>query len=198
MGSMKRLVAATGLAILLASCGSSGGTAEVACNEQFWDGEVAVCLPTGWSIVDRETLADRGVPDEVLSAFQADKTASGQFPTVTVTKETLTEKLDSTLYSEASIKSVKTLPAYTLIDTQEITVDGKDVGLHIFTAQPVNDEPARRFYQVSAVSKGEGYTVTGLAPVTAATSLDKEIQLILKSTSFRKPTGSADQAANED
>ncbi len=189
MGSMKRRLAIALVPLfLLVSCGGSGEkTATVTCKEQYWDGTVALCLPAGWTIVDRETLADRGVPDEVLAAFQTAKAVSGQFPTVTVTKETLTEALDSGTYSDASMKSVSTLPGYTHVDTKKVAVDGKDVDMHIFTAQPLNDEPARRFYQVSAVAGGNGYTVTGLAPVTIVSQLDKEIQLILSSFSLKAP-----------
>ncbi len=189
MRSMKRRLAiALASLFLLVSCGGTGETATVTCKEQYWDGTVALCLPAGWTIVDRETLADRGVPDEVLAAFQTAKAVSGQFPTVTVTKETLTEALDSKTYSDASMKSVSTLPGYTHVDTKKLAVDGDNVELHIFTAQPLNDEPARRFYQVSAVSGGNGYTVTGLAPVTIVSQLDKEIQLILSSFSLKAPT----------
>jgi hypothetical protein len=189
MRSMKRRLAIALVPLfLLISCGGSGETTEVTCKEQFWDGTVALCLPAGWTIVDRETLADRGVPDEVLAAFQTAQAQAGQFPTVTVTKETLTEALDSPTYSDASMKSVSTLPGYTHVDTKNVAVDAENVDLHIFTAQPLNDEPARRFYQVSAIAGGNGYTVTGLAPVTIASQLDKEIQLILSSFSLKAPT----------
>ncbi len=173
--------------LLLVACGGSGETATVECREQYWDGSVGLCLPTGWNVVDRETLADRGVPDEVIVAFQTVTAAAGQFPTITVTRESLTEPLDSEDYSAASIKSVSTLPGYSLVDTQNVTVNGKTVGMHIFTAQPLNDEPARRFYQISAVDGGAGYTVTGLAPVSATSTLDSEIKLILDSLTFDEP-----------
>ncbi len=192
MLSMKRGLSALFLSVLLlTACGGSGKTAAVTCKEQFWNGTVAVCLPAGWSVMDKETLADRGVPDEVVVAFQSAKTQSGQFPTVTVTKEALTEQLSSSDYSEASVKSVSTLPGYTLVDSKKVTVDASSVDEHIFTAQPLNDEPARRFYQVSAVSGGNGYTVTGLAPVSVTSSLDDEIKLIITSLSFKQPDGTA-------
>ncbi len=191
----RRLAALVLPLFLLASCGGSGGTATISCREQYWDGSVGLCLPGGWNVVDRETLADRGVPDEVIVAFQTATAAAGQFPTVTVTRESLTEPLDSEDYSAASIKSVSTLPGYALVDTQNVVVDGNTVGMHIFTAQPLNDEPARRFYQVSAVEGGAGYTVTGLAPVSADATLDGELKLILDSLTFDEPAATEEAAS---
>jgi hypothetical protein len=147
-----------------------------------------MCLTTGWTVVDRETLTQRGVPDEVIAAFQADKAAAGQFPTITVTKETLQQKTDSASYSKASIRSVSTLPAYKVVDQRDIKVDGQTVQLHIFTAQPLADEPERRFSQVSAVAGDTGYTFTALTPLSIDTTLEQQIQTMLQSVTFTNPT----------
>ena len=189
---MKRLLAVVSLALLLASCGGSSSTSTaVVCKEQFWNGVIGVCLPTGWSVLEHEKLADRGVPDQVLVAFQAEKTVSGQSPTITVTSEKLNSPLDSSAYSKASIRSVTTLPGYKLIDSRSMQVEGQNVDLHVFSAQPVAGEPERRFFQLSAVAANIGYTVTALTPVSISDTLQKEVMLIMNSVRFSEPTTSS-------
>ncbi len=187
----KRLLALLVFPLILAACGGGGGSSTSACKEQFWNGTVGICLPADWKVVDRETLSQRGLPDEVILAFQADKAVSGQFPTVTVTRETVSDGVDSTAYSTASIRSVATLPGYRLIDTKKQKLDGQDVELHTFTAQPLSEEPERRFYQVSAVSKGVGYTFTALTPLSVSTTLEKEVLAMMESASFIDPSASS-------
>src|SRR3990167_3142323 len=75
------------LAILLSACG--GGAVAVECASDYWDGAVGACLPKGWSVLDKETLKERGVPEETIAAFRSEESVSGQFPTVTVTSEVL-------------------------------------------------------------------------------------------------------------
>lgn len=175
------------LSLALVSCSGSGKTTGVQCVQQFWNGTVGVCLPKGWGVVERESLQARGVPDQVMVAFQSEKTVSGQTPTITVTHEKLPSPLSSPDYSKASIRSVAALPGYKLLDGRSTDVEGQTVQLHIFTAQPVAGEPERRFFQVSAVAASIGYTVTALTPVAISDTLEKEVLLILGSLRFTEP-----------
>lgn len=187
---VKRFLASLSLVTLLTACGGSSGTAEVVCKEQFWNGVIGLCLPAGWTVLERETLEERGVTDQVPVAFQSEQTVSGQTPTITVTSEKLPGPLDSSAYSKASIRSVATLPGYTLLDSRAMQVEGQNVELHVFTAQPVSGEPERRFYQLSAVAANIGYTFTALTPVSISQQLEKEILLIMSSVRFSQPVAS--------
>ncbi|MBI3618799.1 hypothetical protein HY213_02060 [Candidatus Peregrinibacteria bacterium] len=184
---MRRFITLLGISFLLLSCSSrTASSTAVTCTQQYWNGSVGVCLPDGWRVVDRQTLTARGTPEDTVVAFQADKPVSGQFPTVTITSEILQQQVQSATYSEASIRSVAALPGYKLIDSRNAKVDGQDLQLHIFTAQPVTDEPARRFYQLSAVSQNTGYTVTALTPISVGSTLEQQVLLILHSFTFTK------------
>ena len=185
---MKRFLSSLCLLAVLSACGGGSSSATVACKEQFWNGVVALCLPAGWTVLDREKLEERGVPQQVLVAFQSEQAVSGQTPTLTVTSEELPVALDSSAYSKASIRSVASLPGYTLIDSRTMQVEGQTVELHIFTAQPVEGEPERRFFQLSAVARNIGYTFTALTPVSIADQLQKEIMLIMNSVRFSEQT----------
>jgi len=145
--------------------------------------------------VDSETLRLRGVPEETVAAFRSEKAVSGQFPTVTVTEEPLVREVSATDYSDASMRSVTGLPGYKVIDTTEISVDGETVSLHVFSAQPVEGEPARRFYQVSTIQGSEGYTVTAAVPSFIDESLAEEIVTILKSVTFEGGEENVEEAA---
>ncbi|MCF7844876.1 MAG: hypothetical protein K9M03_03555 [Kiritimatiellales bacterium] len=174
------------LAFLLTACGG-GGSAKVECDKDYWDGAIGTCLPEGWIVMDRETLKQRGVPDETLAAFRYEQSVSGQFPSVTMTQEPLVSEISAEDYSEASIRSVSVLPGYTLIESPSVKIDGKEVTLHIFSAQPVEDEPARRFYQVSTIKGEIGYTVTAAAPLFVESELDNQIRFILEGATFEAP-----------
>ena len=177
------------LSMLVAGCGgSSSKSTAVECTQQFWNGTIGLCLPAKWSVLEREKLALRGVPEQVMVAFQSESTVSGQTPTVTVTSEKLSSPLTSADYSRASIRSVATLPGYKLLDSRTVDIEGQSVELHIFTAQPIAGEPERRFFQVSAVAAQIGYTVTALTPVSISDTLEKEVLLILKSVRFSEAT----------
>lgn len=185
---MKRVLSIVFCTFLLASCGGgSSKTTDIVCKQQFWNGVIGVCLPDGWTVLEREKLSERGVPDQVLVAFQSEKSVSGQTPTITVTSEKLGSPLESPAYSKASIRSVTTLPGYKLIDSRSLQVEGQAVDLHVFTAQPVTGEPERRFFQLSAVAANIGYTVTVLTPVSISETLEKEITLIMNSVRFSEP-----------
>ncbi len=186
----RRFLSLLVLPILLASCGGGSSTASL-CTQQYWNGTVGACLPEGWNVVPQEMLDERGLPAEVIAAFQAEKAVSGQFPTVTVLKETLSQDADSKAYSEASIRAVSTLPGYKLIDSRSVSIDGDDVTLHVFSAQPLPEEPERRYYQISAVSNRIGYTFTALTPMSISSSLENEVTAILKSGTLKEPSASA-------
>jgi len=173
------------LTLALSACGGSSTT--VACAQQYWDGTIGTCLPEGWHVLDRTNLDLRGAPGEVTVAFQADNPIAGQYAIITVTREALNETMTSPEYSEASMASVKTLPAYTELDVQKATIDEQDVSLHVFSAQPKTDEPKTRFYQLSAVSGTAGYSFTAATPLTVDNTLEGQILLILKNVTFIKP-----------
>lgn len=188
MRHMRRFSLSLITLVFLAGCGG-GSTADATCESSYWDDTIGTCVPEGWHVVDEEQLDDRGVPDEVVVAFQSDTPFSGQFPTVTVTRETLPRSMTSAEYSEASVLSVQALPNYDEIDKKTVAVDKEDVELHIFTAQPREDQPVTRFYQVSAVSEGIGYTFTAATPVSVNGDLDAQIRLILSNATFTEPEG---------
>ncbi|MDD4319453.1 MAG: hypothetical protein PHW10_03980 [Candidatus Peribacteraceae bacterium] len=171
--------------LLLVSC---GGRQETACTQQYWDGTVGVCLPEGWTVVERERLDQMGVPEEVVAAFQTAQPVSGQFPNVTVTREALAQPVTGADYSKSAIRSVGTLPGYELIDSRPATVDGQEVTFHIYSAQPVTDQPRSRFYQVSAVSgSGAGFTATAFTPLTVTPALEQQVTAIVTSLTFTEP-----------
>lgn len=172
-----------GGAFLLSAC--SGGKEEVSCRERYWDGVFGTCLPAGWKSVEPAGLRARGVPEEVVAVFQADQYTSQQIPTVIVTKEPLVRDWDTAAYSDASIKAVQTLAGYALLDDRDVTVDGVGVRLHTFSAQPIPEEPAKRFYQLSIVARKVGYTVTATLPLSPERDLEKQVRLMLDAVTFR-------------
>jgi hypothetical protein len=169
--------------LFLAACGGSS-SGDVACENNYWDGTVGTCLPAGWQVVDRATLDQRGSPPEVLVAFQAEKPVSGQFPTVTVTREALRQPMESSEYSDVSMESVTTLPGYEELSRDGVTINESDVTLHTFTAQPRSEEPKVRFAQVSIAKEGAGFTFTGAVPLTVPENVEQEIELILKNATL--------------
>ncbi len=171
--------------LLLAACG--GGSKAVTCVEQYWNGEVGTCLPEGWFVMDRETLRQRGVPEEVLGAFQAESPESGQFPTVSITKEPLPTEEAPGDYSQASIRAVEALPGYEKIDAKSIDIAGEEVTLHVFSAKPKPEDPKRRFYQVSTVNRRTGYTISATAPYSVEKKLEQQMLFIMGSLIFEEP-----------
>lgn len=186
---MKKILLSSLCVLTLAACG--GETATVSCQNQYWDGTVGTCLPAGWHVVDRATLDDRGIPPEAIIAFQADEPFSGQYATVTVIREPLARQMTSGEYSDASMQSVSTVAGYTKVDSQTVTVDGEEVTLHIFTAQPRADEPKTRFAQISALTGMTGYTFTAATPVAVGSTLEQQVLLILKNMTLKDPEAGA-------
>lgn len=172
--------------VFLAAC-SGGRGSERVCVQDYWDGEVGACLPENWIVVDSETLLQRGVPPETLVAFQAEQAVSGQFPTVAVTREILGQDVSAEDYSSASVRSVSVLPGYEQVDERDLRIDGKKVALHIFTAQPEEGEPRRRYYQVSVPKGKKGYTMTATTPVAIEEDLEKQVLAVLEGFTLEEP-----------
>ena len=183
---MKHTSLLIGFALLLSACGGGDG-ATADCDTQYWDEVFGTCLPSGWVVVDKETMDHRGIPEETIVAFRAEEAVSGQFPTVTVTAEPLSEVLTPQQYSEASIRMVSVLPGYTIIDKKDVEIDGEIVSLHTFSAQPIDTDPARRFYQLSTVLDTKGFTITGTVPLFVEDSVASQIVTLLENTTFLAP-----------
>lgn len=185
---MKRFLTFSVITLLLAGCGSSNDGSKVACDQQFWNGTVAVCLPAGWKALDSTLLASRQVPEETIAAFQYATPHAGQIDTVTVVREPLSSDTRTTAYAEANVLAVSTLPDYKLIDKQTITIDGETSSLHVFSARLNPSEPIRRYYQSYVASDRTGYTFTGSFPLSITDSEASQIQFILKNVSLQDPT----------
>lgn len=173
--------------LFLIACG--GSTAAVVCDRGYWDGSIGTCVPQGWVVLDRAALDTKGMPAEVLVAFQSETPVSGQFVTITVTRESLTQPLTTSNYSEASIASVAGLPGYKEQDRQSTIIDGEDADIHIFLAQPSVDQPASRFYQLSGVANAVGYTFTAATPVTISEEVEAQVLSLLKQVTFVQEEG---------
>lgn len=188
---MKRLVLAGMATLLLAGCGSSGSSDKVVCDQQFWNGSFAACLPAGWRVLSKETLAQLQVPEETVAAFQFETPHAGQLDTVTVTKEPLADVTETPDYSESNVLAVSALPDYKLIDKETVYVDGKESAIHVFSARPSADQPIRRYYQVSASQDRTGYTFTGSFPLSIQEDEAAQVKFILKNVSFKDPNAAA-------
>ncbi|TSC58849.1 MAG: hypothetical protein Greene041662_689 [Candidatus Peregrinibacteria bacterium Greene0416_62] len=172
--------------VSLTACSGSSATVST-CVKDYWDGEVGTCLPENWIVVDSETLLQRGVPSETLVAFQAEQAVSGQFPTVAVTREVMSQEVSAQDYSAASIRSVSVLPGYEQVDSRDIRIDEEKISLHIFTAQPDTGEPRRRYYQVSFPKGKKGYTMTATTPVAIEDAVEGQILAILEGFTLTEP-----------
>lgn len=189
---MKRTFVIVCTTILLASCGGTkSNSTTVVCDQQFWNGTFATCLPKGWKVLSADTLKTLGVPEETVAAFQVQDPHAGQFDTVTVTREPLAAEMTTTEYSSANVLAVSALPDYRLIDKTVVYVDGVESALHIFSARPSADAPIRRYYQVSAAQQRLGYTFTGSFPLSVQDVEAAEVEFILKNISFVDPAAKA-------
>jgi hypothetical protein len=155
------------LSLLLSACGGVGSN----CAEEVWTGKFGICIGEGWEQVSEEELRAEGVPEETIAAFQLSETREGQRDNIVVSRERV-QADDAVEYSQANIRIIEKTPEYALIEKREVKVGGQKTILHIFTARPVPDLPARRFYQVSLVDGNRGYVFTGTLPFT----VDEEIE----------------------
>jgi hypothetical protein len=195
MASMKRAMIAVCMTVLLVSCSSKkSGDASVACDQQFWNGTFATCLPKGWKVLSKETMLTLGVPEETIAAFQVQDPNAGQFDTVTVTREPLATDMTTTEYSNANVLAVSALPDYRLIDKTVVYIDAVESALHVFSARPSPETPIRRYYQVSAAKDRMGYTFTGSFPLSVEDAEAAEVEFILKNASLTDPTAKTAEA----
>ncbi len=189
---MKRLFPVIFSVLLFAGCGSSSSSSsKVTCDQQFWNGTFAACLPKDWRILSQDSLKTMGVPEETVAAFQYQTPHAGQLDTVTVTSEPLSQDMTMTEYSTANILAVSALPDYKLIDKQTVYIDGQESALHVFSARPSPDQPIRRYYQVSAAKDKIGYSFTGSFPLSIQPSEADQVTFILKNISFVNPADKA-------
>ena len=173
--------------LALTACCSGSSSEKVTCDQQYWNGSVAACLPKGWKVLSREQLTTLGVPEETVSAFQYETPHAGQLDTVTVTKEPLSQEMSTSDYSASNILAVSALPDYKLIDKIVVTIDGQESAIHVFSARPSPEQPIRRYYQLSATVQRTGYTFTGSFPLSIQDNEAAEVLFILKNASFREP-----------
>lgn len=173
--------------LLLTSCGSSGTTPSASCVSTYWDGTIGTCLPAGWNALSHDEVIARGMPADVVIAFQAADALSGQFPTITVTRERLQQAMAPAAYSAASVALVARRSDYAKIDTKEVTIDSQKVILHVFSAQPLTGEPKQRFYQLASTSGETGYVFTAALPLSAPESVVSQVTLILTNVTFTAP-----------
>ncbi len=148
---------------------------------------MGTCLPVGWHVISSADLQSRGAPREVVIAFQADTAVSGRFPLVTVTSQPLPSGMDAATFDTQSRQSVKTLPGYSLVDERDVKVDKQPLKLHIFTAQPIGEQPVQRFYQLSAPGKDMGYTFTGVLPLSVSKEDEAKMLTLLTHVTFVEP-----------
>lgn len=174
------------VSLLLVSCGGGSSSSTASCDQDYWDGEIGTCLPSGWDILDRETLRQRGVPEETIVAFQSQESVSGQFPIVAITREQLANPVGSDEYSDANIRLISAFEGYEHIDTKDTDVAGQSVSMHMYSAQPIESEPRRRFYQVSLTNGDVGYTVTAAAPISLDGSFEKKMLLMIEQLTFEE------------
>jgi hypothetical protein len=169
--------------LTLTACGGGGGGK---CSEEIWTGEFGICLNAGWEQVSDEQLREEGVPIETLAAFQLKERRAGQRDNIVVSYERIGSKASSLKYSEVNIQTIEATPEYKLIEKREIEVDGEDSLLHVFTARPVPDLPARHFYQVSATKGTTGYVFTGTLPFAVEAEIEEGLIDMLLSGSLKK------------
>ncbi len=184
------LLSALLLVPLLTGCGSSGRTTAAStavCQTRYWNGVVGTCLPAAWHAVDPVLLQENGLPPEVVAAFQADAEVSGAFPTVTVTRQVMRTAMTPEQFSTASITAVSVLPEYKKLDQKTVAIDGREVAIHVYSAQLRPDKPVQRYYQVSTVSGRSGFTFTGALPLSVDTLLEQKVLLILQNATFLEP-----------
>ncbi|OGJ66278.1 hypothetical protein A3A67_00970 [Candidatus Peribacteria bacterium RIFCSPLOWO2_01_FULL_51_18] len=185
---MKRSFIAVFAVFLLAGCGSGNNSStKVTCEQQFWNGNLAACLPKGWKILSEESLRTMGIAEETVAAFQFDTPHAGQLDTITVTLEPLSQDMKTGDYSDANIQAVSALPDYKLIDKITSFIDGQETAVHVFSARSSPDLPIRRYYQLSAVKEKTGYTFTGSFPLSIEPSEADQVLFILKNISFADP-----------
>jgi hypothetical protein len=155
--------------ILFTAC---GGDSVSGCSEHIWTGKFGICIGKDWEQVSEEKLKEEGVPAETLAAFQIKDQRAGQRDNIVVSRERLPSAISALSYAETNVNTIEATPDYALIEKRSVKIDGEKTLLHVFTARPVPDLPARRFYQLSLVDGNRGYVFTGTLPF----SVDEEVE----------------------
>lgn len=153
--------------VILSSCFGSDS-----CSSDVQAGPISLCINSEWEQVPDDALRREGVPEETLAAFQLTEQRAGQRDNIVVTQEKLPSKVKSKTYALTNVVTVEATTEYSLIEKREVKVGGDETVLHIFTARPVPDLPARRFYQLSFTKGLKGYVITGTLPY----AVDDEIE----------------------
>ncbi|HLD07916.1 MAG TPA: hypothetical protein VJB60_02530 [Candidatus Peribacterales bacterium] len=167
------------LMLLITGCSSAPTCTDIVKTEEY-----SLCLIEDFEQVPDEELRAEGVPEETVAAFELKEERGGQRDNVVITRERVKSGVAPLTYAEANMKIVEKSPEYNLVEKREITVDSKETILHIFTARPVSDLPARRFYQVSFVKGTTGYVVTGTLPYSVDETIEEGLITMLMSVSF--------------
>jgi len=168
-------------AMFLAGC-SSGATS---CSDTVQVKEFSMCLLSDWEQVPEEVLRAENVPEETLAAFQLKVDRGGQRDNIVISRERVKSGVAPLKYAETNMTIVEKAPEYMLTEKRELTIDGEDTILHIFSGRPVSDLPARRFYQVSFVKATTGYVVTGTLPYSVDEEIEQGLITMLSSVSFK-------------
>ena len=175
---LKNIVLLLTLTLLLTACGSGKK-----CADRVWTGEFGLCLEKGWEQVPNEVLREKGIPEETIAAFHLSEKRGGQRDNIVISRERLPAAIPSKTFSSANIETIEGMPAYALIEKRSMEIDGKETILHVFTARPISDLPARRFYQLSVTKSTRGYTVTGTLPFSTEEDIEeKMINMLLNVT----------------
>lgn len=165
--------------LLLSACGGSSGK----CDERVQAGPLSLCLQKGWEQVPDERLREEGVPTETIAAFQLSERRGGQRDNIVISHENLPAEISAKKYSEANIRTIGVTPEYALLEKREVKINGENTILHIFSARPVPDLPARRFYQASIVDGTTGYVITGTLPFSVESKIEEGlVTMVLSAT----------------
>ena len=170
------------LSLLLVACSGKGSS----CSDNIWTGKFGICIGEDWEQVPEENLRADGVPEETIAAFQLTKDRAGQRDNIVVSRERVASSTDAKKYAEANVRVVEKSPQYNLIEKREMKVDKQNTILHIFTARPVSDLPARRFYQLSIVDGVRGYVFTGTLPFSVDEDVEKEMTEMMLSATLKE------------
>ena len=175
----KRTIAILMFFPLLSACSGSVN----ACNEKIQTNGIGICMSDGWEQVSDAKLKEESVPEETIAAFQMTESRAGQRDNIVVSTESLPTNASALAYAQANMKTIEATPQYTVIEKREVEIDGNETILHIFTARPIADLPARRFYQLHLTKGTAGYVFTGTLPFSVEDTIEEGlISMLLSAT----------------
>jgi hypothetical protein len=178
----KRTIAVISALFLLSACSGS----ESKCKDNIWTGDIGICISDGWEQVSDAKLQEEGVPEETIAAFQMTEKRAGQRDNIVISREGLPTSASALAYSEANMKIIEATPQYTVIEKREVEIDGNETILHIFSARPIADLPARRFYQLHLTKRTTGYVFTGTLPFSVEDFIEDGLIDMLLSASLQE------------